>query len=377
MRSSRRHLMQMGVAFGAGLVSVAKTRVAAQSVPAPQQFPRSPMLAGRPPGQTLPPEATDGPWRSMRAVQEKKVFDFHFHAFETPTQGSTYRSEGTMHEADKWTDYTEACVADMDRHGVARGALSPVFVGYERYANASFKAHPERFVPMSAVSVEANKVGNRFRPVSPEAAALILKRQIADGIKGIGEDGGLYLVSPRYTPKEMKPYAALILEHDLPVIIHVGWTATGTAISTTGRDTAAQGSAALPPYQATWRWAERIGAVAAEYPDMKIVVGHSGGRFEPDGWEALRLAFSFDNLYLDTSKSPASIITEGVRGIGAERVVWASDWNRPEMKEYGPFHYRNVYQRWWNLNQIAAADLTEDQRDQILYKTASTLLKLS
>jgi predicted TIM-barrel fold metal-dependent hydrolase len=164
----------------------------------------------------------------------------------------------------------------------------------------------------------------------------------------------------------MRPYAAVILELDLPVVLHVGWTATGSAVSSTR----------VASYQAAWHWAEKVGALATEYPAMKIVVGHSGGRFEPDGWEALRLVFSFDNLYLDTSKSPASIITEGVRGIGAERVVWGSDWNRPEMKEYGPFHYRNVYQRWWNLNQIAMADLTEDQRDQILYKTARTLLKL-
>ncbi len=82
-------------------------------------------------------------------------------------------------------------------------------------------------------------------------------------------------------------------------------------------------------------------------------------------------------IVVPASKTTSTIITEGVRGIGAERVVWGSDWNRPEMKEYGPYHYRNVYQRWWNLNQIAMADLTEDQRDQVLYKTARTLLKLA
>jgi hypothetical protein len=35
-----------------------------------------------------------------------------------------------------------------------------------------------------------------------------------------------------------------------------------------------------------------------------------------------------------------------------------------------------VYQHWWNLNTIANADMTEDQRDWVLYKSARKLLKL-
>ena len=367
MKHSRRDWLKRGLAFGAGgAASLVGARGAfAQHKPPVDQFPNSPMDAGRAPGQTLPPEATNGPWRNLRAVQQKKVFDFHFHTFETPSQGTDYRAEGAQHERDVWTDYSEQCVQDMDRHGVAQGALSPVFTGFDRYVEGSFKSHPDRFIQMSAVSIQANKVGNRFKPVPPQEAASILKEQVGHGVKGVGEDGGLYLVSGKYTAKDMKPYADVILQHDLPVIIHVGWTATGSAMN------------ADRSYQTAWHWAERLGGVVAEYPDMKIVIGHTGGRFEPDAWEALRIAFTFDNVYLDTSKTTATIITEGVRGIGAERVVWGSDWNRPEMKQYGPFHYRNVYQRWWNLNQIAMADLTEDQRDQVLYKTARTLLKLA
>src|ERR1019366_5228164 len=104
----------------------------------------------------------------------------------------------------------------------------------------------------------------------------------------------------------------------------------------------------------------------------------TGGSIEiPDGYEALRLLFSFDNAYIDTGKSTPRIVTEAVRGVGAERVLFATDWNRPQMKEYGPFNHRAVYQHWWNLNTIANADMTEDQRDWVLYKSARKLLKLS
>ena len=40
------------------------------------------------------------------------------------------------------------------------------------------------------------------------------------------------------------------------------------------------------------------------------------------------------------------------------------------------FRSRNQYQQWLSLNTIALADITEDDRDMILYKNAMRLLKL-
>ena len=92
--------------------------------------------------------------------------------------------------------------------------------------------------------------------------------------------------------------------------------------------------------------------------------------------DVIRLLYSFDNAYCDTAKAPPAIIQAAVQGIGAERVLFGSDWNRPEMKEYGPYFFRATYQHWYNLNTIALADMSEDQRDWVLYKSAHKLLKL-
>jgi predicted TIM-barrel fold metal-dependent hydrolase len=106
-------------------------------------------------------------------------------------------------------------------------------------------------------------------------------------------------------------------------------------------------------------------------------MAHEGGQFPHlDGWEAVRLLYSFDNVYADTAKSPPHIITAAVRGIGAERVLFGSDWNRPQLKAYGPYFLRAAYQQWWNLNNVAMADISEDERDWVLYKSAHQLLKL-
>lgn len=386
MSSTRRQFLKAGAMAGActGLFSSfgeaaglsAPAREAAR--PQPQEANEHRWGMGVDPGQNLPPEAIDGPWRRLRAVQEKKVFDVHTHPYETPTQGNGYAEETRVHALDQWKDYSKELVASMDRHGIAQAALIPAFVTYETVVRTSYKEFPDRFIHTCGLPTDATKAMSKTggvvlpgaeAPLTPKQMAAIFRKQITeDGAKMIGETAGDAIVRtlmPRYPIKEIRPVVDVALEFDMPVQIHCGWTATGTALGM-GQH-----------YQAAWRWAETMGELLAGYPDLKVIIAHTGGRFAAlDGWEAVRLLFSFDNAYCDTSKSTPEIVSEVVRGIGVDRVMFGSDWNRPELKTYGPFHMRNIYQQWYNLNVIAEADLTEDQRDAILYKSARKLLKL-
>jgi len=329
------------------------------------------------PGQNLPPEAAQGPWRDLRAVKEKKVIDAHVHSYETPAQGHNYKEAGHMHELHQWKDYTDDMIASMDRHGIAQCALIPAFVTYETVLETSFKAYPDRIIRAAGLPTESTKAKSSAgahlpgaeAPLTPtEFAAILRKQLVEDGCKYVGESAGNAIpraLMPKYSLKDLKPVIDLVLEFDVPVQFHTGWTATGTAIGS-------------KTYSTSGKWAETLGSLMAAYPEMKVILGHTGGRFAAlDGWEAVRLMFSFDNIYCDTAKSTPEIVGEVVRGIGAERVLFGSDWNRPELKTYGPYHMRQVYQHWYNLNTIAQADLTDDQRDWILYKSAKKLLKLS
>ncbi|MBS7638346.1 amidohydrolase, partial [Candidatus Bathyarchaeota archaeon] len=74
---------------------------------------------------------------------------------------------------------------------------------------------------------------------------------------------------------------------------------------------------------------EAVERVAEAFPDVPILVGHMGG----GSWSAVRVAGRRENLYLETSgtRSPR-LILEAVRALGAERVVYGSDFPylRPE-----------------------------------------------
>ena len=359
MNRSRRNLLKVGAMAGAlSSLVPGMTDAAARVANSPGGVPAQVQDAN------LPPEATNGPWRNLRAVKEKKVFDFHTHSWETPVQGKNYTEEKHMHDIDQWKDYTPQLIGSMDKHGVAQAALSPAFVPFETSIDSSYKNYPDRFIKMT--SMLTNRTKGRMGEVTVEEATEILKGQIQQGCRGIGEGGFFWGHNGRYTVKDLKPFVDVILEHDMPVLVHSGWAVTGIA-SNYGHG-----------YTAAWRWAERFGELMSAYPDMKFVLGHTGGAMAtPDAWEAIRLAYSFDNAYCEVSKSPPEIIEAAVGGIGAERVMFGSDWNRPQPKTYGPLNEHYVFQQWYTLNNLAKANLTEDQRDQVLYKTARTLLKLN
>ena len=86
---SRRDLLKSGLMIGAG------TAMAGIGGAAFAQYEQSDNRWGwgAPPGQNLPPSATNGPWRNLRAVRERKVFDIHVHAYETPQQGRWQSTE--------------------------------------------------------------------------------------------------------------------------------------------------------------------------------------------------------------------------------------------------------------------------------------------
>jgi predicted TIM-barrel fold metal-dependent hydrolase len=329
---------------------------------------------GDAPNQNLPASATNGPWRNLRAVKEKKVFDLHVHSYETPHQGHNYRDAGAEHAKDHYVNYVNELIASMDRHGVAQCALNPAFTTFEEVYETSYLPHKDRFVlTAGSPTVELKKrmtVQGGAIEITPAEVAALYEQQVKKyGVKMIGETAGSLTrnLIGKYTTKDLRPIVDVLMKYDLPLQIHTGWTPTGTARD---KNVAAN-------YQSASDWAEVMGKFMANYPDVKTILAHMGGQFgELDGWEAVRLLYSFDNCYCDTAKAPAFIIQAAVKGIGAEKVMFGSDWNRPEMKEYGPYFYRSAYQHWHNLNAVANAEMTEDQRDWVLYKSARKLLKL-
>lgn len=315
-------------------------------------------------GLDLPQEAIDGPWRNLRAVKEKKVIDIHCHPLTTCEQGPDYESTGKLHAQGNYCDHSDYLVASMDRHGIAYAVVNPAWISYEKILSTAFRKHGSRYFLSAGFPTEDMERRSRYSGKTPEEVAAIIRKMIKeDGAVLIGETAGGSMLN--WEPKDVKPIADVAMEFDMPVQIHTGWTPTGTGVN--------YGS----PYNVSADWAKKMGNVMSYYPKVKFIMAHAGGQFDHiDGWEAIRLLYNFDNAWIDTAKSSAMIITAAVNGRGADRVLFGSDWNRPDPKTYGPIQYRGAYQQWYNLNAVARADISEDQRDWVLYKSVRQLLRL-
>lgn len=323
-----------------------------------------------PEGQDLPADAYYGPWRDMRAVKEKRVIDMHHHSYETPTQGTTYFEQGDRHQNHDYVDFSDAAMVAMDRHGIDKACLSPAFVSFEQVVETSYAKHKDRYI--LCAGLPTRDMQNRKKKVedlTPKEIAAILREQLTKyKVSHIGETAGeaFRTMAQLHGPRALKPMVDVVLEFGVPVHMDPGsWTPTGTARG-------------FGTYRSPDIINDVSGPLIAAYPEVKFIVAHAGGQFwQTDGALVTRLLFSLENTYTEISKSfDSKTIETIVRGIGPERVMYGCDWNRPEMKAYGPYHLRAAYQYWNSLNTLARADLNEDERDWVLHKSARKLLKL-
>ncbi len=112
VQSRRNFLMRMGMITAAAEAwpQTRGGRGATPSSEAPEPFTIAPTPDEAP---ALPP--ADGPWKKLRAVQQKKVIDFNAHNWETPTQGDNEEhaqmrgqrivTDFTASLSSRWTDW--------------------------------------------------------------------------------------------------------------------------------------------------------------------------------------------------------------------------------------------------------------------------------
>lgn len=100
---------------------------------------------------------------------------------------------------------------------------------------------------------------------------------------------------------------------------------------------------------------------AADRTDATIIMGHIGGFFNAN--EAIEVAAEHENIVLETSAFPyPRVIQEAVDRLGAERVIYGSD--QPAANPHV------------ELEKIRVLDLTDRQRELILYENTAQLLGL-
>jgi predicted TIM-barrel fold metal-dependent hydrolase len=114
------------------------------------------------------------------------------------------------------------------------------------------------------------------------------------------------------------------------------------------------------------RSAEQFSKWFENYPRARFVLAHMNFH-EPS--IALDLCEEFENVHVDTSWQPAEVVSEAVRRIGAERVLFGSDW--PVVGDNMTVGRQRIQ------NCIASGLLNDQQASLILGDNARKLLGLN
>ena len=288
----------------------------------------------------------EGPWRGLRAVVEKKVIDFHTHP-------------ATLRTPDLMVPSVENLISSMDTHGIAKACVEcrdfirPPRTIYE----TAYVLHPGW---CDEVVKEVGQYPDRFvifydalgRPPyrGPEEAAGLARRRFEAGARGLGE-----LDADNLKVEEVRSVMEVAEEFDFPVL----WGVRAGAYAQ--------------------RDPQSVGKFATAFPNVTHIIADGGGRgfAHGGGWQAIIVAASYPNVYIELpSGAPVEIIDGAVQNLGAEKIVFGSNFTsgRPRLEGL-PIH-RDGSTHWRNLNAVALSNTTEAQRELILYKNAERLLKL-
>jgi predicted TIM-barrel fold metal-dependent hydrolase len=130
------------------------------------------------------------------------------------------------------------------------------------------------------------------------------------------------------------PIIELLIERDLPALIHCGH----------------------PIFSLPWSIEELI----TRFEDAKIILGHMGHGNVIYIDASIGVAQRHPNVWLETSGMPMSVkILEAVRKVGSDRVIYGSD---------GPWHEPKVEQL-----KVTLAGLEPDALEDVMHRTAQRL----
>lgn len=226
----------------------------------------------------------------------------------------------------------EEIIRTIDANGIDMAAISQLTKDYKddiRQVAAAVRKYPNRIIGFAHID-----------PYSPEACAEI-DRAVRDlGIKGIK----LHPALDGFAIHDEIVYPVMERAQDLkvPVLTHAGWAGIGG------------GCVYAQPLDVLY--------LAELYPDASVIMAHMG---QADNYwpSAIKAAKKADNIILDVSTfCIPHVIEKAVRDIGAERVIFGSDF---------PWTFQSL-----ELQKIRLLKINEKEKEMILGQNALRILRM-
>jgi len=185
---------------------------------------------------------------------------------------------------------SEELISKMDRSGIDKAVIFGAGPYIDKQMNARIvkaqKQNPDRFISFA-----------RVNPYEGEKAASEVERLVREhGMKGLKLHPGFqsFKIDGKFTLELLEKIAKL----RIPIIFHTG----------------------DPPHLCH---PSQVAPLADRCPDIPLILGHTGEIYF--GFDAIRVAKKFDNVYLETSWSPKATIELALKEVGSNKILMGTD----------------------------------------------------
>jgi predicted TIM-barrel fold metal-dependent hydrolase len=252
--------------------------------------------------------------------------------------------------------FTEDLIATMDEHGVDVAVIQP---GASTLTNDEvvtvLAEHPDRFVGLGRWDHFDPRPGKSGSGAMIEAAEA-MERGIRDlGLRGIGEVAlGFWYPAPLdELHMQVRPMMEVAKAYGVPVAFHTGWHAHG--------------------FPLRYEQPMLLDDIALEYPTVPIIMNHMGCSDRIFFDQALMVARRHERVYFNTSHTRTEFVEEAVKALGAERVMFASDFNVEYRKKARSLGIDIV---GINIATVANARISDEAKERVFAGNAAELFKI-
>lgn len=258
---------------------------------------------------------------------------------------------------EKPVDNSQHLISDMDRHGVAYALVQarPGSVTNEQVAEAVNK-HPGRLFGLLRIGHDQEAAGYVDDPAPVREAAPEEIRHCIEDLHMIGMGEAFVRaftteIHPEKIAKDLDPIMNALSKYKVPIQFPTAWSQFPGGL-----------------YYGNPIFVDEI---APRYPEVPIILTKMGRGIGYYFDMALTVAMRNANVYFDTVGTIGSHLRIAIDKIGAERIMFGTDWSATWRWISKPADLHTI-----RLKTLDDAGLSDSEREQILWRTAAQVFKI-
>lgn len=249
-------------------------------------------------------------------------------------------------------DLTDELIRDMDAYGIDKAVIQSRGVGgANEHVARAVRRHPNRLVGLFRPIYNVRDSGPQSKMDFKELGRQVDVWVAELGLKGMGEIRLSRFTSesaPEKIANDLIPLMEILARHRLPIMFLTAWTQFGTALYH-----------CIPIF---------VDNLAEKFPEVPIIITKMGRGYDMLFEMCLLIAYKHENVYLDTVQTRPDHLARAVAEIGAERIMFGTDWEQTWRALKTP---ADLYTR--SLAIVQKSGISAAQKEWVLGKTAATL----